>query len=79
MHTLGLFWGEWEAINRVGFCVPFPILHWGKACYLSAGYSPHFLMYLYVLWSKEIDVQFNCRCPRSGSIALLSGGEVEVS
>jgi len=60
MHTLGLFWGESEAINSVDFCIPVPILHWGRACYLSAGDSHPFLMYFRVLWSKEIDVRFNC-------------------
>lgn len=25
MHTLRLFWGASEAVNGVGFCVPFPI------------------------------------------------------
>lgn len=56
MHTLGLFWRELEAVNSLGFCIPFPILLWRRACYLSAGDSHHFLTYFYVLWSKEIDI-----------------------
>lgn len=77
MHTLGLFWRELEAVNSVGFCIPFPILPWRRACYLCAGDSHHFLMYFCGV--KKLIYSLVVRCPRSRSIALLFGGEVEVS
>lgn len=74
----------WVVLGSLGSCKwcrllrAFSHLHRGRPFNLS-GDSHHFLMYLYVLWSKEMDVQFNCGCPRSGGIALLLEGEDEVS